>query len=175
MNRVLSALVATLVSSLAVLAQDNQSSQYDRGTPPQHGAGVTAIGSYISADIGTINLSNGSLNFKLAMGNVGGRGFWLPLSLNYSSKLWSGSRGTVHIPEPLPGGHDDPVVWAAYNQGGNDLFSSVAPGWTVGGAPLLKLRGVGIGSGHNSQTGCTNFTRERPLIPPAPNTTSTPG
>ena len=44
--RLLAASVALLASSLAAFAQDNQQSQYDRGTPPQHAAGVSAIGSY---------------------------------------------------------------------------------------------------------------------------------
>src|SRR5437899_3177892 len=74
--------------SLPSLAQQNQ---YDRGTPPQHAAGVSPLGSYASADLGTVNLSNGALNLKFPIGSVGGRGVWLPLTLNWSSKIWSGS------------------------------------------------------------------------------------
>lgn len=74
----------------AALGQDT--SQYDRGTPPQHAAGVSPIGSYMSTDLGSINLSNGALNIALPFSLVGGRGFSLPLTLNYSSKVWSASR-----------------------------------------------------------------------------------
>src|SRR5262245_51800286 len=49
-----------------------QQTQYDKGTPPQHAAGVSPLGSYTSADIGTVNLSNGALNLKFPLGNVGG-------------------------------------------------------------------------------------------------------
>ena len=69
----------------------SQQSQYDRSTPPQHAAGVSSLGSYTSADVGTVNLSNGALNLKFPIGSVGGRGFSLPLTLNWSSKIWSGS------------------------------------------------------------------------------------
>ena len=64
-------------------------SQYDKGTPPQQASGVSALGSYISTDLGVVNLSNGALSIKLPLGQVGGRGLWVPISLNYSSKLWS--------------------------------------------------------------------------------------
>jgi len=59
-----------ILSGVAVAQQ----SQYDHGTPPQHAAGISAIGSYTSSDLGTVNLSNGSLNFKIPLGDVGGRG-----------------------------------------------------------------------------------------------------
>jgi RHS repeat-associated protein len=152
--RLLSALLALVSVCLTATAQEQ--SQYDRGTPPQHAAGVSAIGSYISADIGTINLSNGSLNFRLPLGNVGGRGFWLPLTLNYSSKVWSGHRGQVFVPDPAPG-HMEPTAFAFYNDGTEDIYNSVAPGWTVGAAPFLKARGVGI-TPHQNINGCTDFT-----------------
>jgi len=71
-----------------------QQTQYDRGTPPQHAAGVSSIGSYSSADVGTVNLSNGALNLRFSLGSVGGRGFSVPLTLNWSSKLWSASIDT---------------------------------------------------------------------------------
>jgi hypothetical protein len=153
-TRLLSGLVA--LASLCLTAAGQDQSQYDRGTPPQHAAGVSALGSYISADIGTINLSNGSLNFRLPLGNVGGRGFWLPLTLNYTSKVWSGRRSQVFVSDPAPG-HTEPTAYAYYNDGTEDVYNAVAPGWTVGAAPFLKARGVGIGSHHNSGNGCTDF------------------
>lgn len=73
-TRLLALLALTFSFSMVALAQE-EASQYDRGTPPQHAAGVSAIGSYISADLGTINLSNGSLNFRVPIASVGGRGF----------------------------------------------------------------------------------------------------
>ncbi|MEK6300492.1 MAG: RHS repeat-associated core domain-containing protein [Acidobacteriota bacterium] len=153
-TRLLTAFVALLIPGLTVIAQEQ--SQYDRGTPPQHTAGISSLGSYISADIGTINLSNGSLNFKLPLGSVGGRGFWLPLTLNYSNKLWSGRRSQVFISDPAPG-HMEAAAWAAYNDYTADIYYAVAPGWTVGAAPFLKVRGQGINSIDNPN-GCTDFS-----------------
>jgi RHS repeat-associated protein len=151
--RLLSGLVALAGLCLTAAAQDL--SQYDRGTPPQHAAGVSALGSYVSADLGTINLSNGSLNFRLPLGAVGGRGFWLPLTLNYSSKVWSGRRGQVFVIDPPPG-HNEPTAYAYYNDGTEDSYNVVAPGWTVGAAPFLKARGVGITPNQNIN-GCTDY------------------
>ena len=115
-----------------------------------------AIGSYISADIGAINLSNGSLNFSLPLGSVGGRGFWLPLSLNYSSKIWSASRGQIFDPDPFPG-HMDPVVWAQYSSAPQDITYFVAAGWSIGAAPYLKARGQAMIPHSNPQNGCTDY------------------
>jgi RHS repeat-associated protein len=156
-TRLLTACAALLVFCFSALAQENQQSQYDRGTPPQHAAGVSAIGSYLSADIGTVNLSNGSLNFALPLGSVGGRGFWLPLTFNYSSKLWSARRGDVADPDG-PAGSRLPAVWGQFSDDGTDIAYYVAAGWSIGAAPYLKARGVGIEpvSQHN---GCTDFRK----------------
>src|SRR6266446_212094 len=110
--------IALFVCAISATAQEQ--SQYDRGTPPQHAAGVSALGSYTSADIGTINLSNGALNFRLPLGNVGGRGFWLPLTLNYTSKVWSGRRGQVVVSDPSQ--HTEPTAYAYYNDGTEDVY-----------------------------------------------------
>jgi hypothetical protein len=117
-------------------------SQYDRGTPPQHVAGVSPVGSYISTDLGTINLANGALNIKLPLGGVGGRGFWLPINLNYSSKVWSVS-GDTDLDQAY---QTKTVVGAVYGQALYDMdyFSRLAPGWTYGAAPFLKAQGVHI-------------------------------
>src|SRR5919106_4374156 len=104
------------------------SSQYDKGTPPQHAAGISSIGSYTSADLGTINLSNGALNIKLPLSSIGGRGFSLPLTMNYSSKVWSASRDSNFADET--GNH--PTAYADYQEvmSFSDLHSVIAPGWT---------------------------------------------
>ncbi len=63
------------------------------GTPPQLAAGVSSLGSYVSTEFGTVNLSNGGLNINIPLGTIGGRGnVALPLSLSYSSKLWLGTK-----------------------------------------------------------------------------------
>ena len=155
--RLLTAVVALLVLSFTAVAQENQQSQYDRGTPPQHAAGVSAIGSYLSADIGTVNLSNGSLNFALPLGSVGGRGFWLPLTLNYSSKLWSARRGDVPDPDG-PAGSRLPAVWGQFSDDGTDIAYFVAGGWSIGAAPYLRARGIGI-SPVGQHNGCTDFNK----------------
>lgn len=149
-------IVFTMLAAIRLTAAAQDQGQYDRGTPPQHSAGVSAIGSYISADIGTINLSNGSVNFRLPMGSVGGRGFWLPLTLNYTSKLWSGRRSQVNAGGQQPDS-TAPIAFASYNDGTVDSYYAVAPGWTVGAAPFLKARGVGIGPHYVQAHECNNF------------------
>ena len=134
-------ILLVLLTSLANALGQN-SSQYDKGTPPQHAAGVSPLGSYTSADLGNINLSNGALNISLPLGSIGGRGFSLPLTLNYSSKVWSASRDGNWANET---GHH-PVAYAQYGDIFNfmDITSPVAPGWTIGSAPTLIMRGEGI-------------------------------
>src|SRR5215831_20168415 len=82
--------LAISLATLNLIADAQDGTDYDRGTPPQLRGGVSAFGSYVSADLGQVNLSNGALNFKIPLGQVGGRGLWLPLTLNYTSKVWSG-------------------------------------------------------------------------------------
>jgi RHS repeat-associated protein len=128
------------LSCLPTLAQ--QISQYDRGTPPQFAAGVSPFGSYISADLGTVNLANGSLNFKIPLGVVGGRGFSIPLTLNYSSKVWSASKDT----DTSCTENSKIVAYAVYDDSQSfvSIYNRVAPGWSVGAAPFLKVTGAGI-------------------------------
>ena len=143
-----------LSASLTALGQGDKS-QYDKGTPPQHVAGVSDIGSYMSVDLGTINLSNGSLNFKIPLGQIGGRGFWIPLTLNYSSKIWSARLGQDFIPNLKL---TRPFAAAAYNDPDQfyPLYSNIAPGWGVGAVPVLKA--VGIGQAPvNNPNGCNEF------------------
>src|SRR5256714_1992164 len=144
-----------LCASIPAYAQDQ--SQYDHGTPPQHVAGISQIGSYVSTDLGTGNLGNGSLNFKIPIGEVGGRGFWLPLTLNYSSKVWSVETGTDIAEDPSY--HTYPAAYAIYDDPANaiDIYERVAPGWTLGVAPMLRVRGQGMNSVFNSTTGCTDY------------------
>src|SRR5689334_5302139 len=83
-----------LVTSASSFTSGQEQSQYDKGTPPQHAAGVSPLGSYTSTELGSVNLSNGALNFNIPLATVGGRGFSIPLTLNYSSKVWSASMDT---------------------------------------------------------------------------------
>lgn len=138
--RILVSLMTMLIVVPCALAQS--SSQFDKGTPPQHAAGVSSLGSYTSSDLGTINLSNGALNMKLPLASIGGRGFSLPLTLNYSSKVWSASRESNFADET--GNH--PTAYADYAGVENliDLSNRIAPGWTMGAAPTLVVRGNGI-------------------------------
>jgi RHS repeat-associated protein len=144
-----------LACSLSAVGQEQ--GQYDRGTPPQHAAGVSQLGSYTSADLGTVNLSNGALNVKLNIGSVGGRGFWLPLTLNWSSKIWSGKTDT----DVDWGGAVRTVAFADFASGDEfvQLFNRIGPGWTVGTAPTIFVRIVRINqltSGPN--VGCYTYT-----------------
>ena len=69
-----------LIVLTSTIARGQSVSQYDRGTPPQHASGVSSFGSYTSADLGNVNLSNGTLNMAIPLGTVGGRGFSLQIS-----------------------------------------------------------------------------------------------
>jgi hypothetical protein len=122
-GKILLTTLLTLGSFIAVHGQ--YQSQYDRGTPPQLAAGVSSSGSYTSTELGTVNLSNGGLNFNLPLGTIGGRGnVSIPLVLSYSSKVWSatmdvdieresGTEQSVHTPITIIGalsqGHQHPV------------------------------------------------------------------
>ncbi|HEV2708128.1 MAG TPA: hypothetical protein VGV59_19585, partial [Pyrinomonadaceae bacterium] len=145
----------TLFVHLSVVqTRAQEATQYDRGTPPQHAAGLGALGSYSSAELGTVNLSNGSLNFRLALGRVGGRGFALPLTLNYSSKLWSANMGEDVVNDPVF--RKFKAVYAVYDnpETPTDYYQKVAPGWTLGAAPTLHAVGVPINSVQNNN-GCS--------------------
>jgi hypothetical protein len=71
-------LVIFLVVISASSTAGQEQSQYDKGTPPQHAAGVSPLGSYTSTDLGSVNLSNGALNFKIPLATVGGRDSLFP-------------------------------------------------------------------------------------------------
>ena len=65
-KRFLILFVMSLSSFITVLGQAQ--SQYDKGTPPQLAAGVSSSGSYMSTELGTINLTNGALNISIPLG-----------------------------------------------------------------------------------------------------------
>jgi YD repeat-containing protein len=131
-------LAVSLIGFASVLAGAQTTTQFDQGTPPEHLAGVSQIGSYITTELGTVNLSNGALNLKIPLGQVGGRGLWLPLTLNYSSKIWSAEMITDGQGKHATAQYDNitGMPWEPYNY----LYS----GWSVGAAPFLFSRGVGI-------------------------------
>ncbi|HJT28116.1 MAG TPA: hypothetical protein VJ784_11955, partial [Pyrinomonadaceae bacterium] len=131
-------LIFILLLSFSSLTFGQEQSQYDKGTPPQHAAGVSSLGSYSSTEIGSVNLSNGALNFKIPLATIGGRGFSIPLTLNYSSKVWSASLDTALDNQSQP----FQAAYADYTQGDSwsDFFQRVGPGWTVGAAPTIFNR-----------------------------------
>jgi YD repeat-containing protein len=151
------ALQFILLLVICAISVRAQKTQYDRGTPPQHVAGVSPLGSYTSADIGTVNLSNGALNLKFPIGMVGGRGFWLPLTLNYSSKIWSGSEDT----ETDRDGSTKTVAYADFAKGDDYVgyYERLRPGWTVGVIPTLFNRIVRINYIYDPNLGyCYRYT-----------------
>ena len=135
-------LIFAFLLSFSSLTLGQEQSQYDKGTPPQHAAGVSSLGSYSSTEIGSVNLSNGALNLKIPLATVGGRGFSIPLTLNYSSKVWSASIDTALDNQSQP----FQAAYADYAQGDSlsDFFQRVGPGWTVGAAPTIFNRIVRI-------------------------------
>ena len=58
-------IIALFILSSATTVFVQGQSQYDKGTPPQLAAGVSSSGSYMSTELGTVNLSNGGLNFNI--------------------------------------------------------------------------------------------------------------
>src|SRR6185369_9541477 len=124
-RNLLPAIIFVLTSFIAV---HGQQTQYDKGTPPQLAAGVSSAGSYMSTELGTVNLSNGGLNLNIPLGTVGGRGnVALPLMLSYSSKVWSASMDVDTERESLT---EQSVTYADYeNQ--NSFGGATAPGWTL--------------------------------------------
>jgi YD repeat-containing protein len=64
------------------------------------------------------------------------------LTLNYSSKVWSGSKDT----DTDQTGAEKAVAYADYDRGSDWVgwFEFAAPGWTVGGAPMLINRRVQV-------------------------------
>ncbi|MBC8028532.1 MAG: RHS repeat-associated core domain-containing protein [Pyrinomonadaceae bacterium] len=154
-NSPLAFILVFLVSSFSVLAQEQN--QYDKGTPAQHAAGVSPLGSYTTAELGTINLSNGSLNFSLPLGKIGGRGFSIPLTLNYSSKVWSASTDTDEDRAQVQFRAAFAEFTHLYNSTG--FFGQMGAGWSVGAAPELShtiVRIKRINSGPN--IGCYTYT-----------------
>jgi hypothetical protein len=153
-NRITFVLIFFLCS-LPTLAQEQN--QYDKGTPPQHFAGVSPLGSYMSAELGNINLSNGALNFSLPLATIGGRGFSMPLTLNYSSKIWSASTDTDKK-------NNSPEFRAAFAEfthlySSAGFYGQIGAGWSVGAAPALSnkiVRIKRIASGPN--VGCYTYT-----------------
>ena len=147
--------IVLLISSTTVLAQEKN--QYDKGTPPQHAAGVSPLGSYTTAELGNINLSNGALNFSIPLGSIGGRGFSFPLTLNYSSKIWSAATDTDED-------HAHVEFRAAYAEFTHPystagFYGQIGAGWSVGAAPALShrvLRIQRIASGPS--VGCYTYT-----------------
>jgi len=129
-----------LIVVTSTIARGQSVSQYDRGTPPQHASGVSSFGSYTSADLGNVNLSNGTLNMAIPLGTVGGRGFSIPLTLNYSSKVWSVSKDVDYVDGSAM------VPYASYGAGDflHDWHYRLTPGWNVGIAPLLHASSFGI-------------------------------
>jgi RHS repeat-associated protein len=145
-----------LAISISFSSRGQEQSQYDKGTPPQHAGGVSPLGSYTSTDLGSVNLSNGGLNFKIPLTTIGGRGFSIPLTLNYSSKVWSASSDTDVD-------NQNQQFSAAYADYANidnfvDIFERIGPGWTIGAAPMIFNRIVPINRlTQGPNTGCYTF------------------
>ncbi len=161
MNRVASPSQIILGVSITIVlllsaptARSQAQNQYDKGTPPQFAAGVSSFGSYTSADLGTVNLSNGALNLKIPLANVGGRGLSLPITLNWSSKIWSASIDYDRQRDPQA--PEVPLAYADYANADSlmSFYSRMEAGWTIGGVPELSQRVVRI-----------NFTNIQPRGP----------
>ena len=137
-------IVAMILSVTVCLTVQGQTwTQYDQGTPPQHAAGVAPLGSYLSTGIGNVNLANGSLNISLPMGAAGGRGFEIPITLNFNSKVWSTAHETAFDPQRRI---DVSMAYARYGAADleGDIFDRVAPGWKVSGTPIIRVQHVYI-------------------------------
>lgn len=170
MKRSFAGTFTQLISIITILIVVNQFASgqiltdYDRGTPPQLTAGVSPFGSYISTELGNINLANGGVNFSIPLGMVGGRGLWIPLTLNYSSKVWSGGREDHSFCDD----NGSCTQWTDFGAryGGQRLamgrpFTMISPGWTLGSVPVLHLITFGMQPFSDITRGC-------PINPPQP-------
>lgn len=131
-----------LVLLMSIVCVHGQAqTQYDKGTPPQLAAGVSSLGSYMSTELGTVNLTNGGLNFNIPLGTVGGRGnVQLPLVLSYSSKVWSAS---MDVDTEREFGTEQSVAYADYDNQSSFAGAS-APGWTLRAGVGMSVRFVKI-------------------------------
>ena len=130
-----------LMFGCLIQARAQTQTQYDKGTPPQFAAGVSSMGSYVSTELGTVNLCNGSLNFNIPLGKIGGRGnLELPLVLSYSSKVWSAS---MDVDTERESGTEQSVAFADYDNQSSFAGMS-APGWSLRGGIYLTSRFVRI-------------------------------
>jgi hypothetical protein len=130
-----------LIFGCLIQARAQTQTQYDKGTPPQFAAGVSSLGSYMSTEFGTVNLSNGSLNFNIPLGKTGGRGnLELPLVLSYSSKVWSAS---MDVDMERESHTEQSVAFADYDNQSSFAGAS-APGWTIRTGIYLTSRFVKI-------------------------------
>ncbi len=103
-----------------------------------------------------MNLSNGGLNINIPLGTIGGRGnVALPLSLSYSSKIWS---ATMDVDTERTSGSEQSVAFADYDMGSSLGGGPVTPGWTLNTGMYLTFNLVRIKkitSGPNS--GCYSY------------------
>src|SRR5437879_406773 len=160
--KVLSASALTLAACLVGQAQSW--TQYDQGTPPQHATGVSPFGSYISTEVGTVSLTNGALNIHLPLITVGGRGMSVPISLNYSSKVWSVAKETDVNPW---NGTESLAAYAAYGDEASwyGYYNNLTPGWSIGGMPVMTKRFVGVYSCDTGQGYQTTLTKLAAVMP----------
>lgn len=147
-----------LVASLLVancMVVSGQSTQYDKGTPPQLAAGVSSVGSYTSTELGTVNLTNGGLNFNIPLGTIGGRGnVALPLTLSYSSKVWSAS---IDVDTDRESHAEQPVAYADYDNH-SSFAGAAAPGWSLRAGIGISANFVKIQRVMSGPTqGCYNY------------------
>jgi RHS repeat-associated protein len=132
--------IVTFILTSFIVASGQQT-QYDKGTPPQLAAGVSSAGSYMSTELGTVNLTNGGLNLNIPLGTVGGRGnVAIPLTLNYSSKVWSAS---TDVDTERESGTEQSVAYADYDNQ-SSFAGAAAPGWTLRTGMYLSTNFVRI-------------------------------
>jgi RHS repeat-associated protein len=144
-----------LIFGCILQARAQTQTQYDKGTPPQFAAGVSSLGSYMSTEFGTVNLSNGSLNFNIPLGKIGGRGnVDLPLVLSYSSKVWSAS---MDVDTERESSTQQSVAFADYDNQ-SSFAGAATPGWSLRGGIYLSSRFVKIGRVMSGPSvGCYTF------------------
>lgn len=139
--KIRSILPITVCILISFIAASGQQTQYDKGTPPQLAAGVSSVGSYMSTELGTVNLTNGGLNLNIPLGTVGGRGnVAMPLMLSYSSKVWSAS---MDVDLEKASWTEQSVAYADYDNQSSFAGAS-APGWTLRTGMYLSTNFVRI-------------------------------
>lgn len=121
-------LIFLMLPSLA-LADGNNTSSTDTGTPAALAGGTPPLGSFSGSSFDHINLYNGNLSFTIPLASLVGRGgLSASVVLSYNSKIWKVEN------DEAAGRYGIPV----YDQSGSSGGYHIAPGWSFNAGHMIK-------------------------------------